>query len=171
MGVCLSCCQTSDAEENEYENRRTERTPLLQDPTAILQQPRPEPTPEDQQRDQEALARIVDRTAENLIDIQTTFDERSMENRSDKADKIAQFKYLVDRLQSHGRSLDQDQAEDSGADTTKPQSTPEFVPSQTAITNEEKKVLDTMTKQVTDALRAATTIKPVGDVVVKLSWT
>ena len=99
MGICLSCCGSDDDQES-ISRRFNERAPLLQDPTAVLQQPRPEPNPEDEQREQEFLAKIVERTSENLIDIKATFEQSKTNGIIDQAQKSAQFNYLLERLQN-----------------------------------------------------------------------
>lgn len=179
MGVCLSCCQeSSGAEDDGYRNRQTERTPLLQDPTAVLQQPRPEPTPEDQQRDQEALARIVDRTAENLINIQSTFDRRKNHNDMDATEKTAHFKYLIEKLQNN--TLRRKESSASVPADSEPQKTIgaaakdtesfTFSMAPTPMTPAEERLLTRTSDLLREAINSVKRIEDVGDVVVKLSW-
>lgn len=172
MGSVLSCCGLGDPKHEDHGDRQTERTPLLQDPTAILQQPRPEPTPEEHQRDQEALARIVDRTADNLINIQSTFDRRKNGQTLDAEEKAAHFKYLIERLQNSstaptsGISAEHDVAEEENSQMP----IADIVHSEQEISEDERTLLDSTIKQFKDALQKETTIKPVGDILVKLDW-
>lgn len=139
MGSCLSCCGIGTTEDASH-RQETERTPLLQDPSAILPQARPEPNPEDEQREQEALAKIVKKTSESLIDIQATFHTRADTN-MDVTQRVAQFDYLYERLLNTTCSN-----EDSGVSDR-------YVP---------------LSKD--DTPLKVRKLKPVGDIIVKLSW-
>lgn len=174
MGVCLSCFgheSSSDCESQARNRLNSERTPLLQDPTSILQNPHP-PTDsgEDQQLDQAALQKIVDRTAENLIDIQSAFKKES------EGDSI---KYLIERLQTNGSSLSVVEADkdasmnETGSSQERASAQADLAPivqSKSPITEEERNLLDGSGQRLAEALARVRTKKPVGDVVVKLSW-
>lgn len=175
MGVCLSCLgvgNSADTESYTQARRGSERTPLLQDPTSILQHPDPQSNNveagEDQQLDQAALQAIVDRTAENLIDIQSAFKQET-EGES--------IKYLIDRLQSNGptttttmstsemmdRDLDSSRQNEGMLNLEKVTTTCG------TVTDEERQFLNDSCDLLTQSLERVKMKKPVGEVVVKLS--
>lgn len=187
MGACLSCFGSNEESEDGQRDRlNSERTPLLQDPSTILNQPQPEQILEDQVRDQAHLSKIVDRTSQNLIDIQSTFSKRALgapgnDDEESQEDRLQQRKYLLERLQNNGKpnTPSPSGSETSGAD--KADATADSTPakryqphpletSSVPITSEEKKLLNVTAKMVTDAIANASKVKNVGQVVVKLSW-
>ena len=144
MGVCLSCCGLSGAnDDDDLRRQHSERAPLLQDPSAVLPPTRIEPNPEDEQREQEALARIVKKTSESLIDIQSTLDRRPG-NDMNPDQRLAHFEYLYERLLNTGTDQVSNDIEDSGS---------RHVP-----------------LEVDDAPLDVPKLKPVGDIIVKLTW-
>ncbi|BFZ55942.1 hypothetical protein PYCC9005_002983 [Savitreella phatthalungensis] len=112
MGGCLSLCfgssdddDNSDSRHGRGRNRPSERTPLLQDPSAILDRPGngfPSiPNLEEQLREQEALQKIVERVTDNLVDIGTlaSLDRRDASaTEQQRQEKARQFKLLLNRV-------------------------------------------------------------------------
>lgn len=162
MGSCLSCCGLVSDDDRDDAQISSERTPLLQDPSAVLGQPRPEPNPEDEQREQEILAKIVNRTSESLIDIQSTFDKRG-NGADDQAQKIAHFEYLLERLQNEGR-LSQPLSSYRTNGGTDADSFSELVPPDRAVPED-------VTAPNEPDMEPPQVLTPVGNIVVRLSWT
>ncbi|ORY77830.1 hypothetical protein BCR37DRAFT_405661 [Protomyces lactucae-debilis] len=98
MGICASCFGQSqdDASLNEGHN---ESTPLLQDPALVLAAPqRHEPNPEEQQREQEFLNRVVQHAAESLVDIKAFAQAGQGVSEEQRQVRVKQLESILDRL-------------------------------------------------------------------------
>lgn len=157
MGICISCLDSCFGSSKPAEdNRIHERTSLLEDHSLILPTALPHINAHDQQRDQEELNKIVDRAAENLIDIHALNRNEEPElDSSYQADRIAGYRALMEGLEV----VSTDQLNQKLM----------ILPND-EVKSEDRKLMDSASKRIIEALHSAGKVENVGDVFVKLKW-